>query len=84
MGKKTKPKLASRSLVVKHGVICHAVLFVGGVLVGALVFEDFGRIPRGRTGSVSLAWANVEVEPPAQTVRDERSVRKRLVVGRIF
>ena len=52
--------------------------------MGALVFEDFGRIPRGRTGSVSLAWANVEVEPPAQTVRDERSVRKRLVVGRIL
>ena len=52
--------------------------------MGALVFEDFGRIPRGGIGIVSLAWANVEVEPPAQTVGDERSVRKRLVVGRIF
>ena len=52
--------------------------------MGALVFEDFGRIPRGGIGIVSLDWANVEVEPPAQTVRDERSVRNRLVVGRIF
>ena len=50
----------------------------------ALVFEDFGRIPRGGTGIVCLSWANVEVETPAQTVGDERSVRKRLVVGRIF
>ena len=83
MGKKTKPQLASRLLVVKHRVICHAVLFVRGILVDALVFEDFGRIPRGGTGIVSLAWANVDVELPAQTVRDERSVRKRLVVGRI-
>ena len=52
--------------------------------MGALVFEDFCGIPRGGTGIVSLAWANVEVEPPAQTVRNERSVRKRLVVGRIL
>ena len=41
-GHKNQTQKTSRSFVVKHRVIRHAVLFVGGVLVGTLVFEDFG------------------------------------------